>query len=1145
MSGIAERERLVQSDFSSQKQTSSMHTIHYPSADSGHNMPNPQPATRNPQPATRNPQPATRSLTPLYAVWLVFLTLFCNLQVNSQSDCVPFIVAASTDLPATVRPFCDASGFNVSATLEYLECTSVDVFVIIKARPKLDNSRFSGFSSNPALYFSDIVYAGGTGVPILADTVLPSNDNSLLIAFRFRVSVPFANQSQSSAFNFPFSFAPNWYFGDVPWRIYVHATVPNANGTPVLPVWDDVTPVNAPVSTLLFDAPYFPIVGSANLSTHLANLTGFSQGDFAGRAHSLMLLPDVSGNPPVLTIDARLVIGFGSTGDRGNIFLSPGAQIKILQGDTLFADVVDMFTCEEVSKGILVETGGRLVMNRPRFNDAEIAIDAKRGSQIRCFAGTFTNNYRAIRLDNTGSGGVDIDVEFTSTNDFFGGDLKPGYPGMTSSVDWGYGLEVIRHPFVSLLSGTFGILNTGIRAVNSSLSLGDVKFGEIKIGENTSSPWHGHAVWAWGSGVELLFFKPNTTLGGASISECERYGVYANRMNVTLDRIVTQANSGYFVENCRMNTVEILNNQMDCRYTGIRGSKCLPLKAGSLIHNNVVSMLNTGNTSATGNGILLDDVAQVTGTGAMGWKITDNEVFLGNTRWGIRFWGGNESQMSNNDVTFATSSQYPHYLGFDLLNANNMTLNCNNVFGNSSASKKGYFIKNVGQSEYTCNDAFSTSTGMEFSAMCDATVLKGSSFSGGTGLFLNGDVALGTQGLDYFDNGNPVLVDDHGNKWSNSSAFHAATQQGVVEMSKFGIDPNENPQFKPSSNWGNWFSDELTPTIPTFSCAGFSCLSPGQVSTAPGKELERAIADGSVHSSGLPGVIPKMLENHLYARLQESPSWGSETVFQQFSQSKANTSTAAFWAIKQGINAFHNRSTNEQSLVEAKESDILALSAELAELDSTRDAGTTVDESLYAEMLAQLASKSDSLRDMLSDIRAKRQTDATQLLAQNAVTSVSDTWEYTERKVNELEIRMFLQGDTLYAAQLTTLDSIGSLCVHTNGEAVLRAQVLYNLFAEKEYVTTCVGEREEQSHSTLPATLKIRPNPTSGWISLPDAGGVLRSVQVFDLAGRHLLSVELSDNEIDLSELGAGAYFLRVTRSDTGVVESTKLIVSQ
>ncbi|MCW5921129.1 MAG: PKD domain-containing protein [Saprospiraceae bacterium] len=75
--------------------------------------------------------------------------------------------------------------------------------------------------------------------------------------------------------------------------------------------------------------------------------------------------------------------------------------------------------------------------------------------------------------------------------------------------------------------------------------------------------------------------------------------------------------------------------------------------------------------------------------------------------------------------------------------------------------------------------------------------------------------------------------------------------------------------------------------------------------------------------------------------------------------------------------------------------------------------------------------------------------------------------------------------------------------------------------------------------------VKVYPNPTSGWIMLPDIDGVPRLIEVLDITGRLVRSVNMSENELDLSELENGLYFLRVTRMDNGAVGSAKVIVSK
>ena len=77
------------------------------------------------------------------------------------------------------------------------------------------------------------------------------------------------------------------------------------------------------------------------------------------------------------------------------------------------------------------------------------------------------------------------------------------------------------------------------------------------------------------------------------------------------------------------------------------------------------------------------------------------------------------------------------------------------------------------------------------------------------------------------------------------------------------------------------------------------------------------------------------------------------------------------------------------------------------------------------------------------------------LRTQNAAIGTTQTWEQSEQQVNDLEIRLFIQ-DSVSTAQLTLLDALGTLCPQTNGEGVLRAQVLYNRFVEKEFSPVCL-----------------------------------------------------------------------------------------
>ncbi|MFN0037696.1 MAG: T9SS type A sorting domain-containing protein, partial [Saprospiraceae bacterium] len=1089
---------------------------------------------------------------------MLFIAFLAPSGARAQCDVSCNASLTTSDIPTgTITPFCNSNGFTVTAALDYTNgCDPIpaDIFVIIETSIKLDGSRFRGdIITGIQRYYSNIQYAPAAGSPTLTATSTLSDFNRSAIIFRFRVTLPQPSPAftDTAFFSLPFAFAPNFFFGDTPWRVWVSAREPDGDGLPQIPPMPPFNFSGKQVGTLLFDAPYFPIVGAQNVSTHYADLTGFWSDPNTDRTHSIMLLPDASGAPPVLTVDVpELVLGFFLNGvippqvggDRGSLLMWPGAQVKVPNSGALAIGYVDMFTCkEQVSKGILVEQGARLVLENSTFTDAELAVHLKKGSTFLSFGAiTFLNNYKGMRIDNFGSASVPDIVAIFGPFSVFSNTaaLKLPYTGMPlPTTTKGYGLEILYHPGITLGSGTFGGLNNGVRLIRSSFTT-RANFAGIKADAGASAPHHGHAIWGLGFGTETLDYSDGGIMPLGAFGSTDK-GIFLQNMNASIDRVGITANAGIFLANCKLKTIAITNSStpsrsFNCRDFGIRSSNCLPLAAGSKIDNNLIVMSNPGNTGPTGTGILLGEGSNATTPNSVGWIVTRNNLDLNGTHWGIRGTGVYNSEFRKNDIEILNNNN-PDVRGLDVLNATNLLAYCNKVhaaIGESTA--KGYRFTNVNQSGYTCNMTDKLSTGMEFSVLCEGTTLKGSELKNTPiGLLLRNDVTLGTQGLDQMNQ-----VQDHGNRWVTSVAQHEAIDLGMVNLSRFGVDPQENAEFNPPNNWGDeWFVNEPTPTIPSFSCTGFMCLSP-MVVYEKDRSVEKAVANGSIYSVGLPGVMPKVLENHLYAELQKSPAWAAgDPLYQQFLQSKVGTSTEAFWYIQQGIDALNNRTGAEQSSVAAAESNISNLRHELYLLDSTYASGTAINEAQYAQKLATLSAATGSLQTQLDNIRSNRLAQATQLLAQNTAIGTTQTWEPGEKQVNALEIQIFIQ-DSITTAQLAALDGLGSLCPNTNGEAVLRAQVLYNRFVEKEFSPVCgnlrggAGDRTEENLE--PSFIRLFPNPTTGWVTIPKHFAGERTIQVFDIAGRLTHQVSTSDIEIDLSDLENGVYFLRIKDAGTG-----------
>lgn len=1065
-------------------------------------------------------------------------------------DCFAQVASASSDIPSgTIRPFCNSSGFTVNAGIDHDENCISDVYVILEAQ--YGNHSLPTFFDGSVLspidrYFSNIQYAPASGSPVLTEVTTSANGGSVMLIFRFRMQMP--PEAGTDAFTFPFTFAPNFFFGDLPWNVWVSAQAADSNGAPQLPDFPPSPQANVPsilAGTLLFEQPYFPIVGSQNVSTFYNDLTTHWSAPNFNRTHSIMLLPDASGAPPVLTVDVPLLIlGFFSSGGPspqtvgGQLIMPPGGKVKVLNNSILAIGYSKVFTCgDEVSKGIVVEAGGRLDQENSTFSDAELAIHLKKGSHLGS-SGEFlkvSNNYKGIRIDNTGGSNIpDIDVKFSYNTIFENtSTLKLPYPGMPQpSTTKGYGLEIVDHPHVTLNRGSFNNLNNGVRLLRSSFTT-RAGFANIRADAGSGVAHQGWAVWGLGISEETFnYTSPFEWLGPAD------KGIYLRNMNVLIDDADILADAGIYLDNCKMKMVSIARCSLYCRYSAIRSSNCLPLKDGSIIYDNFIEMDNSAIPIPAGNGILLAEGSQIKDP-FIGWILEKTVMNMNGVRWGIRGLGVYNSEFLTNHIEIFNN--FPNVTGIDVMATTSLNAANNRVFTTVAGSTaKGYLFNKVDRSRYTCNKADKMNVGMEFSNGCEATVLKGSEFNNTpTGLLLGNNVALGKQGVD----GAGIIVQDHGNSWIASAATHNGTTQNLVLLSQFGVDPLENPAFHPPHNWGQtWFKQEITPNHLSFSCLN-AYVPPTD------RSVEYAVANGTIYNTGLSTIMVKMLENRLYSELKQNPSWAiGNPVYAQFVQNLSGTTTHAFWQIQQGINTLNNRTATEQNAVAAIETDISDLHQELALMDSTYASGTAIDGALYAQKLASLSAAIQSLRTQLGNIRTTRLAQANLLLNQNAAIATPGVWELKEKQVNDVEIRLFVQ-DSVTVPQLALLDATGSLCQNTYGDAVQRAQVLYNRFVEKAFSSTCTsarGEAQERAEENI-ATLdgKIYPNPTTGRIMVPNPNNEVRSMQFFSLTGMRVHQMVTSDVEIDLSNLENGVYFMRITEETTGKTETAKLIITK
>jgi len=180
----------------------------------------------------------------------------------------------------------------------------------------------------------------------------------------------------------------------------------------------------------------------------------------------------------------------------------------------------------------------------------------------------------------------------------------------------------------------------------------------------------------------------------------------------------------------------------------------------------------------------------------------------------------------------------------------------------------------------------------------------------------------------------------------------------------------------------------------------------------------------------------------------------------------------------------------------------------------------------------------------ISLVRTRQITLANQLLAQNAAITTNATWQQNEQAVNDLTILEVIQKN-LTVSQLSQLDQIGMQCPWSGGDAVFRAQNLYNLFIPKEYdmYAGCTNLRDEKRANKSNLETLIYPNPTTGVVNLDKTTTSDCKITVFDVNGRVVFYGKAVENKIDLSDLFNGTYFINTTDSETGLVNHTKIVI--
>jgi hypothetical protein len=182
-----------------------------------------------------------------------------------------------------------------------------------------------------------------------------------------------------------------------------------------------------------------------------------------------------------------------------------------------------------------------------------------------------------------------------------------------------------------------------------------------------------------------------------------------------------------------------------------------------------------------------------------------------------------------------------------------------------------------------------------------------------------------------------------------------------------------------------------------------------------------------------------------------------------------------------------------------------------------------------------------------ADIRSNQVAQAQALLLQNAAITTQITADANHKTVNALALKLLID-DALTTTDLNTLDAIALQCPSEGGDAVYEARAVAGYYLARTYNDAAcgIGERandETKKVLTSAKTVVLSPNPTTGWITVQ--GQEVKHVTVMDQLGRIIADQPVSNNEMDLTDLGNGLYYVHLVSEDGVRIAIQKVVIAR
>lgn len=1053
-----------------------------------------------------------------------------------------------------LQPLC-----HTDASIEATLANTSECDVPVKVEVIIGNAFYAPTSMDDLKdFFSVFVYTGD--LPIVVDEVIdgghPYEYRRIVFEGLILEKRPEGKEQSELIKLFPFKFTPsaNRVTPIRDWNISVYLLSETSEGVP------------CPDVDMLIDHDFYwdngaslPVFGNTSITDLFATpIIGF---DIAG-SDNIFLAPLSDGIPPILNINVpTFTIG-------QNLLLSPGAKIIVPAGSTLILDGTQMSTCPgaDLAEGIIVEDGGKLVTRlRPAFprptpllSDARHAINALPGSILEINNTEFTNNYIGLNLDMTAApaGQERVVINSFQNNTFrTTKPLKPAYSGMSDKVrERGFaGIQLRNYQDFNVAQNTkFSELENGLVAFRSNLNIGNMTFNNIGAAAGDASDAYPFT----GRGISMISPQNNrwgflNAFGFSMTFENCETGVFAQGMagavkNCTMKDITT----GIDWNNSRYRDIVIENNTIAARKLGIRSFANEPLSPviESKMAINVITIQETAIGLQPTFGIQSSELGLA--AKGNGWRIIGNTVTMKKGSTGIKYLNGYGGQLQGNTIVNQLGSN--SYTGIDIESAEFSTVTENTITqinGTVTANAQGIRSSGGSVNEFNCNCLDNTNTGMQFYDMADFTnAVKGNRLNTHetgmrlgdpfyTSVYIGSQTHTGNLWDLAFASGNGNL----GAKNYNTSGLNG---------SKFTVDQEENTGYSPIVNPApDWFFNVQDQDL-SYTCSSPCVFPPNFTGGSPDDalvtDLDKLIRFGQISGSA---DFQWKANYRLYRKLLRQPSLANLSTFATWKSAQQNTSAGRLAEIAEARSALLQLNASQLSAAAALQTQLRQQADQIKTMDDQQmnTPNPTFNTAQYKTVLQQKSTTQVQSDQFWADIRSNQVAQAQSLLLQNAAITTQITADANHKTVNALALKLLID-DALTTTDLNTLDAIALQCPSEGGDAVYEARAVAGYYLARTYNDAAcgIGERandETKEVLTSAKTVVLSPNPTTGWITIQ--GQVVKHVTVMDQLGRIIADQSVSNNQMDLTDLGNGLYYVHLVSEEGVRIAIQKVVIAR